>query len=894
MKRQFTERLLGTMKLSLLLALTLLVSLAGCGGGGSSGSSVGGEVTGLSEGGSLTIAEGSSTLEIQGNGSFTLPGSYGSGESYNVSVQAYPAGQGCEVSNGSGSMGGQSVTNINVYCFGLPELTAVSGLMEMTLSWSGPDSVDILYSSDRDCDWSNHGVCANAGLMPSVSGYERVIGSVADNFASDTGWYFVAERAGFRSPVASARPVPVSFDRAIWSQAIHNDTLILGGEFRVAGMWAGGGGVASLETGDPVGPLPEITRWVYDALPDGEGGWFIGGDFYSIGGEPRQFLARVRADGTLDPDWQVSFEGSWVWRMARDGDRIFVVGNFSEVNGEARSNIAAFNISGGGELDDFDAPVFDSSINAITVVDGTVYVGGGFTDVGGHSRAGLAALDSTTGALDMTWTPSVSNGIVSDMVNYDGYVYLGGRFDTINGAARRLGRVDADVGTLDVDFNPQLDDRVNRLLVANDTLYVGGDFSVSGIRSRTHLAAFTLPSHELLNWNPVLDNSVWALAYDNNRLYIGGGFLNADDEPRRHAAAFDLANGGELLDWAPEPKELLFALSSQGSNIYLAGGSPGSSFIRERLAAIDLFTGKLTDWAPSASHTVRVLKVHNSHLYVGGNFIELNGSDRVGIGRLHLDSGALDDWHVKADSSIRAMHIRENTLYVGGAFTEIAGTSQSRAAAFDLGTGNLLTSFEPDINDMVYAVTSTDDWLYIGGAFSTVGGESLQSLAAINMATGAPDETWDAGIASGIVHHLSSTPERLYAGGNFSPYRVIGYDLSVAGRPRSATWQPTLTDSPIGLPVAYDIVEWGDRVFIAGRFSELNFSDEVGSLLALDKTDGSPLTDWAGSVGQSSTHTLMADPLRSRLYVGGSFGELSGSLRLNFGSLDPNSGEVFW
>ncbi|MCH8529388.1 MAG: delta-60 repeat domain-containing protein [Saccharospirillum sp.] len=892
MKRQFTRRILGSIKLSLLMVLTLLFGLAGCGGGGS-GSSVGGEVTGLSVGGSLTIADGSSTLEILGNGSFTLPGSYSSGDSYNISVQAYPAGQGCEVSNGSGSVGGQSVTNVGIYCFGLPELTAVSGIMEMTLSWSGPDSVDILYSTDRDCDWSNHGVCANAGMLTSVAGYERVLGSVADDFAADKGWYFVAERAGFRSPVSSARPVPVSFDGAIWSQVMHEDTLMVGGEFQAAGMGVGGGGVASLGSGHPVGPMPEITRWVYDAVPDDEGGWIIGGDFTSIDGEPRQFLARIRADGTLDPDWDVSFEGSWIWRMARVGDRVFVVGNFSEVNGEPRSNIAAFSISGGGELDVFEAPIFDDFVDSLIVTEDTVYVGGRFSDVGGAPRNRLAALDSTTGALDATWVPSASGGNILDMAFSNGHVYLGGAFDEINGVPRRLGRVDTDTGALDVDFNPELDNSVNRLLVANDTLFVGGYFTASGLRSRTYLAAFSLLDHTLLDWNPLLDGSVWALAYDNDRLYVGGGFLSAEGEPRRHAAAFDMADDGQLLGWAPESKEWLYGLAPQGSSIYLAGGSPGS-VTRERLAAIDLTTGMLTDWSPSASGTVRVLKVHGSNVYVGGNFTELNGTDRVGIGRLHLENGALGDWHVNADSSIRAMHIRGSTLYVGGAFTEIAGTSQSRTAAFNLNTGTLIAGFEPDIDNTVYAITSTDDWLYIGGNFSNVGGESLQSLAAISFNTGVPDEHWDAGIASGIVHHLGSTSERLYAGGSFSPYRLIGYDLTVAGRPRSDTWQPTVTASIIGTPLVYDIVEWGDRVFVAGRFSELNMGEEVESLMALDRTDGSLLTDWAGSVGRDRTHTLLADPLRNRLYVGGSFRELSGSYRRNLGSIDPESGEVLW
>jgi hypothetical protein len=894
MKTETTARSSGVLTRSVVPVMALAISMAGCSSDGSSllQRLVGGEVTGLADGGSLTIAEGNTTLDITENGAFAFPGGYRDGESYDVSIQTYPDGQGCEVSNGSGTVEGSSVSNIGIYCFDLPELTAVSGIMEMSLRWSGPDSVDILYSSDRDCDWDNYSVCADAGMMPDVSGDELVLGSVEHDFAADTGWYFVAERAGFRSPLTSARPVPIGFDRSIWDMTIHENSLIVGGEFMVAGMAVGGGGVATSDSGHVVGPLPEITNWVYDVLPDDDDGWFIGGDFTSIGGVPRQFIARVRADGTLDPEWQVSFEGDWIWRMARDGDRLFVVGSFTEVNGEPRSNIAAFSISGNGELDDFAAPTFDNQISTLTISNDTVYVGGYFEDVGGSPREGLAALDSTTGDLDSNWTPSVDSGGVFDMILYDDHVYLGGGFSEINGSPRRLGRVDTDTGILDADFDPGMTDQTNRLLIDNDTLYIGGNFYEIGGTSRANLAALSLPDHELLDWNPELDDSVWGMAVDGDRLYIGGGFRTANGEPRSYAAAFSTGNEAELIDWEPGATEWLYGLSVQGPNVYLAGASPGG-VKRERLAAIELTTGRLTDWAPSASGTVRALAVSDSHLYVGGNFESLNNISRVGIGRFNLSGGELDDWDVESDSSIRAIHIRGNTLYVGGAFTEIAETTRGRAAAFDLGNGTIIGTFEPDINDTVHAITSTDDWLYIGGQFSNVGGEALQSLAAINLATGAPDDSWDAGITWGTVRSLSATNERLYAGGSFSPYNLMGYDLTAAGNPRSSDWQPTVTASPFGLPQVYDIFEWGNRVFIAGLFSEITFTD-VESVAAIDRDDGNLLTDWEGSAGRWTTHALLADPERNHLIVGGNFRSLSGHFRHNLGSVDPDTGELIW
>ena len=76
-----------------LLALTALIS--GCGGGGSGSSSapsgsssyqVGGTLTGLSSGTSVTLKNGSDSLMLNSNGSFAFPTQETSGITYDVTV----------------------------------------------------------------------------------------------------------------------------------------------------------------------------------------------------------------------------------------------------------------------------------------------------------------------------------------------------------------------------------------------------------------------------------------------------------------------------------------------------------------------------------------------------------------------------------------------------------------------------------------------------------------------------------------------------------------------------------------------------------------------------------------------------------------------------------------
>ena len=85
------------------------------GSGGGSTFSVAGSVSGLS--GTVVLQDnGSDTLSVTANGSFTFATALASGAAYNVTVQANPAGQTCTVANGSGTIASANVTSVTVTC----------------------------------------------------------------------------------------------------------------------------------------------------------------------------------------------------------------------------------------------------------------------------------------------------------------------------------------------------------------------------------------------------------------------------------------------------------------------------------------------------------------------------------------------------------------------------------------------------------------------------------------------------------------------------------------------------------------------------------------------------------------------------------------------------------
>jgi hypothetical protein len=76
---------------------------------------LGGTVSGLTSG-TLTLVNGSDTVNVTANGAFQLPTAVAYGSTYALTVQTQPAGQTCTVSNGTGLMPASAVTNVTVTC----------------------------------------------------------------------------------------------------------------------------------------------------------------------------------------------------------------------------------------------------------------------------------------------------------------------------------------------------------------------------------------------------------------------------------------------------------------------------------------------------------------------------------------------------------------------------------------------------------------------------------------------------------------------------------------------------------------------------------------------------------------------------------------------------------
>ncbi len=133
-------------------------------------------------------------------------------------------------------------------------------------------------------------------------------------------------------------------DGTVLATASDGSQLFIGGRFTYIGQRSGELALVSPTTGLRDKSVPELGGGVVNAIvPDGSGGYFVGGDMRSAGSIRLRGLAHLRSDGTWDPVFKPSISGGVVNAVAVDATRVYVGGSFKTVNGTiAQSGVAVF------------------------------------------------------------------------------------------------------------------------------------------------------------------------------------------------------------------------------------------------------------------------------------------------------------------------------------------------------------------------------------------------------------------------------------------------------------------------------------------------------------------------------------------------------------------------
>jgi hypothetical protein len=528
----------------------------------------------------------------------------------------------------------------------------------------------------------------------------------------------------------------------VWAIAQHQDTIYLGGGFTELSPPTGSGVVLDPGTAAHDPSIPTMLGVVRTVVPSPNGGWYVGGSFSRVNGQPRRGLAYFRPDGALG-GWNPKPSGGAVQAMAVGTDgTLYVGGAFTGMKGVSRGGLAAFDA--GRALLPWAPRASGGSIEALAVSadDSAVYAGGDFTAIGGTARARLAAIGAGgVGALVTGWNPG-ANAAVHALAVDGTTLYVGGDFGSLGGDARaHLAGVDAN-GT-PTSWDPGANGSVRALAIGTDVVYAGGEFSAVGGSARARLAAIDTAGNATA-WDPGVDGTVLSLACspDGTRVIAGGDFLHAGATDVRRVMSVSTSDGAIDPSWAPNPNKTVRALSfsAGGIGVFAGGSFTGmGGVLRDRLGAIDATTGRAIAWDPGADDTVFALQVSGdgATIYAGGVFNHVGGSPRNRLAAIDAGGATVNAFNFSANNRVRSLALSSDRLYVGGEFSKVAGQSRTRLAAIRLSTNDLDPDWLPTADDIVRTMLVLNGRVYVGGDFKDLNDAGRERLAAVNAETGA-------------------------------------------------------------------------------------------------------------------------------------------------------------
>lgn len=266
------------------------------------------------------------------------------------------------------------------------------------------------------------------------------------------------------------------------------------------------------------------------------GGAIIGGEFRFLGGVSRDYLARLRQDGSVDAFFTTETNDPVNSVAIQPDGKIVIGGRFDKVNDASRTGFARLNEDGSLESEatfsvgtGADGFVYSVALQA----DGKILIGGLFTSVQGFARPGIARLKAN-GQVDTTFDPGdgADEAVYSLAVQPDGKILVGGHFTDFDGTTiNRVVRLETN-GAVDGTFDPGTgaDDRVTGVSVQpNGDILVCGYFTTMGSTSRSRIARLLSNGTLDTSFDPGTgaDNHIYSTATQlDGKILIGGLFQN--------------------------------------------------------------------------------------------------------------------------------------------------------------------------------------------------------------------------------------------------------------------------------------------------------------------------------------------------------------------------------
>ncbi len=339
---------------------------------------------------------------------------------------------------------------------------------------------------------------------------------------------------------------------------------------------------------------------VFDCKLQPDGKVLIAGEFTLVNGIGRNRIARLNADGSVDPTFApLSGADAAVYSIALQPDgKILIAGEFTSVNGSARNRVARLNANGSTDATFVPGSGANSeAYNVLLQPDGKVLVGGAFTQFNGVAQGCLVRLNAT-GTVDNTFTTGTGlNAALQDFaLQPDGRIVVAGNFTTFNGTPRsRIARLNAD-GTLDLSYNTGFDNVVRCLAFqADGKLVVGGGFTLVNGYTRQSCARLNADGSVDTAFDPgTVNGSMLSVALlADGRIVFGGAFSQFGGHVFESLVRVGV-NGAADPGFSPSgPGNPVYAIAVQPDGKLLVGGQSThmGGIGRNRIARLNMYAG---------------------------------------------------------------------------------------------------------------------------------------------------------------------------------------------------------------------------------------------------------------------------------------------------------------
>lgn len=594
-------------------------------------------------------------------------------------------------------------------------------------------------------------------------------------------------------------PAP-SVDRGSIQDVVYlNERAYILGNYTFVGNYTGPLVAMNPETGKQPSTsyLPGLIGEVYAIANDPavSGGYYVAGSLTSGRGAPAinssfidassgaSRIFRINADGTINQNFNAAVGSGKVFALAVIGERLYVGGDFSDVNDQSSTyrRLVSLNASTGA-IDTNFVPGVNSSgdVYALESVADRLYVGGSFRLTADTTNyRNLAALNPSTGAIDLSY-PYKADSDVYVFKKVNGKLFVGGYFQAIGSTAdsrAKLASIDIagkSITSFDGEFNAGA---YVYALDADDTnIYVGGNFASSTVKgvTRNHFAAFNLNSSAIVsNYDANFNDEITGVIAGSSKIIAVGRFTETDSQATYYLAAISKTDGSAAavnnLGNVGRTAVKLGNTAYIGGEFIIADAIFQPAISAFNPSTLKLITSFNANFAIDTS-SVRTAILHEGKLVVGGQFQTVGGQTRSGIAKLNANTGALDTSFtadIATNRAISTIAYEDSKYYLGGTFTTINSQSATRLASINASTGTLISDLNASGEVTQIHIDTENRLLYAAGGFSTIGGTGRNRFAVYDLNASALT-SFNISVSGGVVKKAKYEDGHVYLVGQFT------------------------------------------------------------------------------------------------------------------------------